>query len=829
MFGNTVHSAALVIAVFMCGLGVGGALAGRWADRRYAAQAGSLVNTYGRVELAIGALGLAITLILPRLADVAALTSAYTPGANGWHVLTTGSYLTRYAIAVALLLPITLLMGSTLTLLIRHRVQRDLGVAGWRIGMLYGINTAGAALGACLTDYVFIPNVGLHGTQMIAVFFNVLAGFGALRLGRQPVAAAPAPAWPDVTSPSSVRSSAVLLVALAVFLTGFVAMAMEIVWFRHLSALFGSVRQVLSTILTVILVGIWLGAVAGGYLQRRFGHAALLLMIAQALFVVFTLAGLSSVNRDTAVWASVIANQTWAGAPAWQREAVHVWILLKNVLGELGVPALMMGLTFPLANAMVQDAHGVVGRRAGLLYLANTVGAVLGSLAAGFVLLPTLGMQRSVTWLVLMVPVALVALHVAQRAASASTPRRTWAVATLVGSLALTAAAVIPWLTLPAWHVVAGTVPLRRPTDRVLAFAEGVNGVTAVIELSDTARVLTANGHMMSATSFRAQRYMRAFAHIPLLAMTAPERALVIAFGVGNTAHAASLHPTVQRIDVVDTSPEVLEHAEYFAASNHRVLSDPRVSVYVNDGRHHLRLQPPERYDLITLEPPPITAAGVVSLYSREFYGLARSRLRLGGYITQWLPFYQVPGEVTLAIVRAFVEVFPQAVLLSGAQGELILMGIKGPRIEIDPQQVRGRLTAAPAVQADLERVSLGTLQELLGTFVAPADTLLAAVEGYRPVTDDNAIMEYGRLSQRSKLETYPLPPTVINVAGLASWCPKCFAAGRPIRELEHLPMYLAILWRDSTLVGRDDGARALVIASPYLRTLFPAVDGRRR
>src|SRR2546422_835633 len=505
VFGNTIYSAALVIAVFMCGLGAGSYLAGRWADRRYAARTGSLVIAYGRVELAIGALGFLVSLLLPRLGDVAAAISSYTRDENGWYVLSTGSYLARYAMAVALLMPITLLMGSTLTLLIRQRVRRDVGAAGWRIGVLYGINTAGAALGAFLTDYAFIPNVGLHGTQMIAVLFNVLAGFGALRLATRPAAGGSAPAPPEATRPSLVAPSGwVPLVGLAIFLAGFVAMALEIIWFRHLSALFGSFRSVLSCILTVILVGIWLGSMVGGYLHRRFGRPVLFFMAAQALFVVFTL-------------------------------------------------------------------------------------AVLGSLAAGFVLLPALGMQRSVTWLALTVPLGLVALYAAARARFPPGERRRWATATLAGSLALVAGGLAAWLGLPPAHVVSGTVPLQRQSDRVLTIAEGVNGVTVVIDFSGTGRGLMTNGQSMSDTRWLGQRYMRAFAHIPLLSMEAPERALVIAFGVGNTAHAASLHPTIQRIDVVDTSREVLDHADYFAEANRGVLKDPRVSVYVNDGRHHLR------------------------------------------------------------------------------------------------------------------------------------------------------------------------------------------------------------------------------------------------
>src|SRR6202158_4357738 len=152
VFGNTVYSTSLVVAVFMLGLGVGGYLVGGWADRRYAAQPESLLRAYGYVELLIGVFGFGISALLPRLGDIAALASSYSRDADGWYVLSTTSSLARVAIAVVLLTPITMLMGGTLTLLIRHLVRSDLEIGSRQIAVLYAANTAGAALGCFLTD-----------------------------------------------------------------------------------------------------------------------------------------------------------------------------------------------------------------------------------------------------------------------------------------------------------------------------------------------------------------------------------------------------------------------------------------------------------------------------------------------------------------------------------------------------------------------------------------------------------------------------------------------------------------------------------------------------
>lgn len=180
VFGNTIYSASIVVAVFMLGLGVGSYVMGAWADRRYATRPDSLLRAYGHVELIIALMGLGIAAVLPHLGALSALVSSYSREPSGWYALSTASYLARAGIAVALLTPITLLMGGTLTLLIRHLVRSDLEMGGWRIALLYGINTAGAALGCVLTDFALVPASGLQGAQMVAVFFNVVAGAGAL-------------------------------------------------------------------------------------------------------------------------------------------------------------------------------------------------------------------------------------------------------------------------------------------------------------------------------------------------------------------------------------------------------------------------------------------------------------------------------------------------------------------------------------------------------------------------------------------------------------------------------------------------------------------------
>ncbi|PYO52954.1 MAG: hypothetical protein DMD84_07910, partial [Candidatus Rokuibacteriota bacterium] len=286
LFGNTVFAASLVIAVFMSGLGVGSYVAGVWADRRYIVRPYAAVRAFGYSELAIGAMGFALLLGLGRLDD---LPAGYTPNAAGWFVPSWTSHAAQYALTILLLGPVTALMGGTLTLLIRHLLQHDVTAAGWKIGALYGMNTAGAAIGCFLTDYAMIPHLGLRLTEALAVLLNLAVGSCVLFVTRHE-ARAPAPGprrqppRPREIAGESAGSTRVLvLVAVAIFLTGFAAMGLEILWFRHISALVGPFRAVYSLLTTVILLAMGAGAILSGAMATRAGHPLLLLIASEAL------------------------------------------------------------------------------------------------------------------------------------------------------------------------------------------------------------------------------------------------------------------------------------------------------------------------------------------------------------------------------------------------------------------------------------------------------------------------------------------------------------------------------------------------------------------
>src|SRR5437867_1316522 len=240
------------------------------------------------------------------------------------------------------------------------------------------------------------------------------------------MAESPAPSQPSAISdqPSAISDGAVALTSLALALSGFAAMGLEILWFRHFSILLGGFRAVYSLLLSVILIGIGAGSLLSGFLHRHTARPAQWLIVVQASFVVFTLLGLAIADaRDIErVVIADRASQAAAGRAievalsaesGWTRAATALWFNARPILLEVAIPALLMGFRFPLAHATIQRAERSVGRRAGVLYLSNTAGAVCGSLAAGFLLLPALGIQGSATILTVAAALAVVPLYLA--------------------------------------------------------------------------------------------------------------------------------------------------------------------------------------------------------------------------------------------------------------------------------------------------------------------------------------------------------------------------------------------------------------------------------
>ena len=396
------------------------------------------------------------------------------------------------------------------------------------------------------------------------------------------------------------------------------------------------------------------------------------------------------------------------------------------------LPTILLGAAFPAALRLTAGAASP-GRDTGKVIALNTTGGIAGTLFTGFILVPALGLERSLA--VLAVSAGLVGATAVLRGTGV---RPGWRWATLAcGALTVLAAVFISpdHLALQLASAHGG---------KLLFHEASPGGTVAVIEqrsAQNRFRRLYIQGVSNSGDSLSSLRYMRLQALLPLMLHRAePRSALVIGLGTGITAGGLLCYPGLDRRVCAELLPAVVRAASQFSG-NHGVTADPRLTLRFSDGRREL-LRNSESYDLITLEPPPPSTAGVVNLYSRDFYTLAATRLNPDGLVAQWLPVATQTGADTRSLVRSFLDVFPQATLWTTELHEMLLVGSLTP-IELDAGRMAARFNQ-PEVSSALREVGIASPAALMATWVTDRAGLERYAGDAPPVTDDRPRIEYG-------------------------------------------------------------------------------------
>jgi spermidine synthase len=704
-FGNSVAASAIVLASFMAGLALGNAAAA-WRGHRSRRP----IRAYAVLELVTGVTGLALVLALPRLASLLAPAfAAVALGSATLHGL-------RLALSFGILLVPATAMGATLPLLV-SALSRSRDDFGPTLGSLYGWNTLGAVAGALLGEWVLIGALGVGGSAFVAALFNGVAALGAWWTERRSAADAPTREPPPEARVPGRAGGLIAAAALA----GGLLLGLEVVWFRFLQLfVFGSSRA-FATMLSVVVLGIALG----GLLAARW----------------------LSARPEAHRWRSLLAlGAGIATAATYACFTRALSALGVDYTGKLGVmlpwsaalmlpTSLLSGLLFTMLGRAIRDEVGPASRAAGLLTVANTLGAMGGSLVAGFVLLPRLGVEASLFLLSLGYLLVFV---------TALPPVWTSGALKIAHGLALFAfvglAAAFPFGLMKSAYLPRVVARFNADAARLVAVREG-QAETLLYLRKDvlgeplTCRMVT-NGFSMSGLGFFTERYMRTFVNWALALRPSASRALLISYGVGVTASALADEPRFRSIDLVDISKDVIEMAGVCVRSGAaHPLRDPRVRVHIEDGRFFL-LTTRERFDLITAEPPPPQAAGVETLYSREYFAMLRDRLAEGGITTYWLPVHSMDRPGALAVIRGFCDVFEDCSLWNGAGFNWMLAGSRGGLAPV-PLGEFSRQWQDPAVALELRAIGLEGPQDLGGMFLGDAPFLRELARGAEPLVDD--------------------------------------------------------------------------------------------
>lgn len=764
IFGATTFAVATVLASFMGGLAAGSGVAGALAERL---ERHHPLRVYALFEVLIAGTALCVPLTFSLLVPLSrGIWNAFQASFAMFSLL-------RFLLCVVVLLVPTALMGATLPVLSRFASagsNADGGEPARRVGILFAVNTAGAVAGCAGAGLVLLPALGLLGTQRLAVALNLLAAAGAFTIAtrfpfkaRPPQAAAsPATAGAAAEREAQAAPSSGLTARGATFLVGAyavsggVAMLYEVAWSRFLVLVLGSSTYSYTTMLTTFLVGLTLGAWVGTRVLRSKIDPMQAVGLAQLSTAVGTLFGLYVAGELPFLYV-----QFYDRLQVSPRGLVGVQMLLAAAV--MFLPTLGLGAMFPLTIAGLAPAGSRATVLVGRAYAWNTLGAIAGSVTAGFWLIPGLG-SRNVLILGLLFNTALAI------AAFLKTSNDSWSPARRRAFLGMAALPVgILVFARPVWRTDILSSGIYRYAERYVGLSHSAfnarvrqshgeflffdEGLTCTVSVFRTTQSLTlqvngkpdasvppgvpdplATGKPVPLGDMPTQVLV---AQLPLLVARQIDDVLLIGLGSGVTLGSVLTHK-VKQVDTLELEHAVVQASRFFDGHSGAPLEDPRVHLIVNDARNDL-LVSDRTYDVIISEPSNPWIPGAATLFTRDFFEIARSRLRPDGVLCQWIQLYELWPEDFQAILRSFQEVFP-SIQIWRVGYDAVLLGAPAD-IPLPVSQMFSR--ASNRVRADLSRIGVRGPEDLLAHFWIGGNDLKGAVAPGPINTDDNMRIEF--------------------------------------------------------------------------------------
>ena len=708
--GSSAVSLGVLLGTFM-----GGMCAGSYGLSRVVNQTRHPLRVYAVLEIGIAVCGLIALFAIPQIGKLYSLI-----GVTGM-----GSVFVRGFVAAICLLPPTFMMGATLPAIARWVESTPKGVSS--LGFFYAGNTAGAVIG-CLTAGFYLLRVhDIYTATWVAVVLNVVVA------GIAWVVAAASPHRHIPASQVSSRPLKITPEARAVYITiaisGFTALGAEVVWTRLLTLILGGTTYTFSMILGVFLTGIGLGSTAGSFIARHVLEPRRALGIAQFLVVAALFWTAWNIAETMPYWPinPGLAQDPWT---MFQIDLVRcVWVILPA--------SCLWGASFPLALAAVARKEEDTGRLVGGVYAANTIGAILGALCFSVIIIPWLGTQNAQRLLVAVAATAAVIALIRHKA---------WTM-TAIGL-----AAVLVWSLpkIPVLLVAYGryAATWRNDHGEFIYMGEGMNSSMAVSRVGPGLLNYHNAGKVQASSLPQDMRLQRMLGHLTTLLPENPEKMLVIACGAGVTAGAVSINPDVKDQTIAEIEPLVPKVvSEYFGDHNYHVVRNPKVKIQVDDARHYL-MTTKEKFDGITSDPFDPWVKGAATLYTREFWEIAKSHLKEGGVVTVFVQLYESGTAAVKSEIATFFEAFPEGVVFGntyGGQGyDIVLVGKVG-KLEINVDKMEERLARPEyaTVRQSLAEIGFNSATDLLSTFGGQAADLQPWLADAQVNRDRNLRLQY--------------------------------------------------------------------------------------
>ncbi|VAX21105.1 hypothetical protein MNBD_NITROSPINAE01-1817 [hydrothermal vent metagenome] len=723
VFGNTVYAVSMVVAGFLAGLALGSFYWGKKIDGEKRP-----LSIYVKLEAGIALFSILVTFLIYIVDDtIASMMTPESIASGGWQAL-------RFVIIFLILLIPTTLMGGTLPVMSKF-LTTSADKIGFSIGSLYAFNTYGGMAGAFLSGFLFLPLLGLWGTVLVAVALNLF--IAAILLGPSAKANAPEADIPEDKKKKNKKKKktdeqalekneigrAKYTPALAltfIALSGFSALAFEVLWTRAFVVSFKSTVYLFSNLLTVFLLGMALGSHVFRSHLDKLKDPLKLFGLTQVGIAVFGMASVLffAYSHPMALGLSGMFTHMSFGK--------DIFLMFVLMLGAFLIPTFLMGVAYPVMCRIAMDSLDTLGARAGSVYSVGTIGGIIGSLSAGFFMLPTLGLQNS------LFVVSGIALVTGYAALLNSESRKS--VGWVFSSSAFLSLLLFIGVSISDVNIGIGSVG----AGKVIMAREGVMGTVKITQKREGGpKTLLVNNYQLATGGDVAVR----FGHVPLIIKPDTKDVLLISLGSGITASSISAHP-VDRIDCVEIVPELFDVQPYFEKDNHKVIADPRFHLYFWDGRNFVKVAK-RKYDMVISDLFQPDSAGVGSLYTIEHFRNVKAKLKKGGAMAQWLPLYQLSPENLKVIMRTFAEVFEYVSVWNGdinsEMPALLLMGSQKP-FSIRPDRLANTLSS-PKVREDM--IESNDPLSFLSFYVMGRDGVMKFTAGSAINTDNMPVVEY--------------------------------------------------------------------------------------
>ncbi len=733
VFGNTTYATSAVLSGYMAGLGLGALCFGKWIDKP---SAGDPVKLYGIMEGGVGAYAL-LTPFIWYFIDWINIVfyRAFNPEFLQFSLF-------KFAVSFVFLFIPTFLMGGTLPVLSKFYIEHRDQIAH-KVGILYALNTAGAVLGVIFSGFFCLYYFGVWQTTVLTAVLNLLI-FAACWFWIKGNAAGASALPPEIAvqelpAPSKSQPNAYYTTLLVLFgISGGVSMMYEIGWTRILAIVVGSSIYAFSVMLSTFLLGIALGSFLFSWLSKRIKIDLSIFATLQAATALFAFLGM---NQFEEMPYRFLKLYHWSKHTPFLIELGRFALCTIVMLG----PTICIGAMFACFIHLYHQQERL-GGDIGTAYFANTVGTIFGSALTGFLIIPILGIYKTL--------MAAAGLNAAIGAIAfmMSLPNRqlrrtiafsvvfvfTWVGASLArpwNKSVITSGAVVR----PNMHNANSQEEFIRSMENRLNlfYKEGTSATVSVNRVRDVIS-LAVNGKTDASNGTDAFNQFL-LGHLPMLLNPDAQKVLTIGLGSGSTVAAVASY-AVKQIDCVELEAAVVEGARFFSELNRNVLNDPRLRMIVNDGRNYLKINP-TLYDVIISEPSNPWMAGVANLFSREHYETMKARLAPQGIVCQWLHAYSMSDQDMRMIIRTFTLVFPNTSLWTSNYPDLLLLGSNEP-IEIDYLELKKSFNR-PEVLQDFEPYGIKTADGFLGAFWLDDEALRSFSEGARINSDNYPYLEF--------------------------------------------------------------------------------------